>query len=105
MPPGQPGEIDIDLRALNFHPEGVDFAVRELGEPVTEAQLVEQPQRAGVDGVAAKVAKEVGVLLHHRHIHAGAGEQQTEHHSGRAAAGDDAAGSLRLAGHPPIFAP
>ena len=43
---------------------------------VAEPQLVQQAQRAGVHGVAAEVAQEVGVLLHHRDVHPGAGEQQ-----------------------------
>ncbi len=50
-----------------------------------------------MDRVAAEVAQEVGVLLEHDHASAGAGEQQAEHHAGRAAA-DDAAIGLDVAG-------
>ena len=35
-----------------------------------------------MDGVAAEVAQEVGVLLQHDHIDAGTGEQEAEHHPG-----------------------
>jgi hypothetical protein len=45
-------------------------------------------------GVAAEVAKEVGVLLHHRDVDAAACKQQSEHDSGGAAAGDHARGLL-----------
>ena len=55
-------------------------------------------------GVAAEVAQEVGVLLHHGDVDAGAGEQQAQHDSRGTAAGDDAGGVLRLGRHPVIFA-
>ena len=44
-----------------------------------------------MDRVAAKIAEEVGVLFKHDRVDAGASEQKTEHHPGRAAARDDAA--------------
>jgi hypothetical protein len=44
-----------------------------------------------MDRVAAEVAEEVGVLLQHHDIDAGASEQKPEHHPGRPAAGDGAA--------------
>jgi len=40
---------------------------------------------------AAKIAQEVGMLLQDDDIHAGAREQEAEHHSGGPAAGDAAA--------------
>ena len=86
---------------------GVDLAVRHPGEIAGQAQFVEQPQRAGVHGVAAEVAQEVGVLLHHRDVDAAAGEQQAQHDSRGTAAGDDAGGLLRvvrLGRHSVIFA-
>ena len=46
-----------------------------------------------MDRVAAEVAQEVGVLLQHDDVDAGAREQEAEHHAGRPAAGDAA---LRL---------
>jgi len=36
--------------------------------------------------IASKVAQEIGVLLQHHHINAGAGEQKTAHHARWAAA-------------------
>ncbi len=47
-------------------------------------------------GVAAKVAKEVGVLLKDGNADAGSRQQITQHNAGGAAAGDDALGGLRL---------
>jgi hypothetical protein len=49
--------------------------VRHAGEIVGHAEFVEQPQGAGMHGVAAKVAQKVGVLLHHGDVHTAAGEQ------------------------------
>ena len=40
--------------------------------------------------VAAEIAEEVGVLLQHDHVDAGAREQKSQHHPGGAAAGDAA---------------
>jgi len=42
-----------------------------------------------VNGVAAKIAEEVGMLLENAYATAGAGEKQPGHHSGGAAADDD----------------
>ena len=41
-----------------------------------------------MDSIAAKVAKEIGVLLEHDHIDAGPREQKREHHTGWATPGD-----------------
>src|SRR5262244_4645861 len=43
-----------------------------------------------MDGVAAEVAQEVGVLLEHHDRDAGARQQETEHHAGGSTAGDAA---------------
>ena len=40
--------------------------------------------------VAAEVAKEIGVLLQHHNMNAGARQQESEHHPGGAAARDAA---------------
>ena len=39
-----------------------------------------------------KSRREIGVLLQHHDIDAGAGQQEAQHHAGRAAAGDGALG-------------
>ena len=45
-----------------------------------------------MDGVAAEVAQEVAVLFQHHHLHAGARQQETQHHARRPAAHDAALG-------------
>ena len=45
-----------------------------------------------MDGVAAKVAQEVGVLLEHDDVDAGARQQEAEHKPARPAADDTATG-------------
>ena len=54
---------------------------------------MEELEGGGVDGVAAEVAEEVGVLFEDGDVDAGAGEEEAEHDAGGAAA-DDAAGGL-----------
>src|SRR5215831_2144408 len=68
------------------------FLVRQLEERVQQAELVDHLERGRVDGVAAEVAQEVGVLLEHHDRDAGARQQETEHHAGGSAAGDAAGG-------------
>jgi hypothetical protein len=101
---GDSTQVDPYLAALHGHRQGLDVAMRHLGELRPESEFVEQPQCAGVHGVAAEVTQKVGVLLHHRHVDACPREQQPQHDSGRATAGDDAGGVLRLARHAVIFA-
>jgi hypothetical protein len=48
-----------------------------------------------MDGIAAKVAQEIRVLLEHDDIDAGTREQEAEHHPGRPAAGNAASGADR----------
>ena len=72
--------------------------MRQFQKTVDQPEFVHHLQRRGMHGIAAKIAEEVGVLFQHHDIDAGASEQVTEHHAGRAAA-DDAA--TRLHGSPP----
>ena len=72
----QPAEIaDLDGAAVALQGGAVEAALGERGEARSEAELVEQGQGGGVDGVAAEVAQEVGVLLQDGDRDAGAGEQ------------------------------
>ena len=72
-PPGQPSHL----------------VVRALQELVEQPEFAKQLQRRGVNRVAAEIAEEVGVLLEHLHLAAGAREQQAGHHPGWSAADDD----------------
>lgn len=44
-----------------------------------------------MNGVAPKIAQEIGMFFQHEDRHASARQKKAEHHSSRAAAGDDAA--------------
>ena len=68
----------------------VQFLVRQLQEFLEQAELVHQLERGRMNRVAAEIAVEIGVLLQHRHFHAGTRQQITGHHSRRAASDDDA---------------
>jgi len=100
----QPAKVGDDHAAVHVDREGdlVQPALRQLGEPLTEAQLVKQLQGRRMHGVAAEVPQEVAVLLQHAHLDARPSQQQPEHHSGRSAP-DDHTG--RALGHPyrPLF--
>jgi hypothetical protein len=71
------------------------FLVREREQPVEQPELLDDLERGRVDGVAAEIAKEVGVLLEHRDGYARAREEEAEHHAGGSAAGNDALDSSR----------
>ena len=73
--------------------------MRQPEEFIEEAEFVHQLQGRRVDRVAAEVAEEVGVLLQDDDPHAGAGEQEPEHHPRRPAADDAALGPERLRRH------
>jgi hypothetical protein len=49
--------------------------VRERVELLEQAELVEQPQRRGMHGVAAEVSEEVRVLFQHCDVHPAARQQ------------------------------
>jgi hypothetical protein len=67
--------------------------MRQFEELVEKPQFLHHVERRGMDRVAAKIAQEVGVLLEHRHVDAGARQQIAQHHAGGAAAHDAASGS------------
>jgi hypothetical protein len=41
-----------------------------------------------MDGIAAEITEKVGVLLQHHNIHAGPGQEKTQHHASRTTADD-----------------
>ncbi len=74
-----------DLRRQRF-----DFLMRQLQELIDQAQFEHQLERRRMNRVAAEIAEEIGVLLQHHDLNAGARQQKSEHHAGGAAAGDAA---------------
>src|SRR5437773_2319184 len=93
--PWQPEPQHVHGRAERLHAEPgrrADRGVAAVGaDDEVGADLVHDLEGGGMDRVAAEVAQEVGVLLQHDHVDAGARQEQAEHHPGRAAAGDAAA--------------
>src|SRR5271169_5625084 len=69
--------------------------MRKLQEPVDQAQFVHDLQRRGMHGITTKITEEVGVLFQNHRLDAGAAEQVAQHHAGRTAADDAAAGFYR----------
>jgi hypothetical protein len=86
---------ELDVRLAEPAADPVEPLVRPLQEGVEQAELVHDPQRRRVDGVATEIAQEVAVLLEHLRANAGAREQVAEHHPGRSPA-DDAAGGVGI---------
>ena len=70
--------------------ELAQLLMRPFEELIEQAELVHDLERRGMDRVAAEVAQEIGVLLEHHHLHAGAGEQIAQHHAGGPSSGDAA---------------
>jgi hypothetical protein len=63
--------------------------VGPLPELVQQAEFTEQLKRRWMDGIAAEIAEEIGVLLQHLHLAPCPGEQEAGHHSSGTATGDD----------------
>src|SRR6266481_2249172 len=74
------------------------FLMRLLQEFIKQAEFVHQLERGRMNGVAAEVAVEIGVLLKHCHLHAGPREQIARHHPRRSAT-DNHATSLQFFTH------
>jgi hypothetical protein len=68
---------------------------QELFQP---AELGDEFEGRGVDGVAAEVPQEVRMLLQHYNVLPLPGKEQPQHHPGRATTGDAAPGLIRRHG-------
>ena len=65
-----------DALVADLSGELAHFLMRALEEIVENAELVHELERRGMDGVAAEIAQEIGVLLQHHDIDAGARQQK-----------------------------
>ncbi len=75
---GRCGEIGKDdALVADLSGDLAHLLVRTLEEVIEDAELVHHLERRGMDGVAAEVAQEIGVLFQHHDIDAGAGEQKS----------------------------
>ena len=79
--------------------ELADFLMRAREKGLEQAELMHDLLGRGVDRIAAEVAQKIAVLFQHAHRNPGARQQKTQHHSGRAAAGDAAGDAMRLVCH------
>src|ERR1700682_3423409 len=74
---GQGAELRHGEReSAEFCLERAGFLVRECQELGQQAELMDELERRGVDGVAAEIAQEIGVLLQHGDIDAGPRQQE-----------------------------
>ena len=73
--------------------------VRQLQEVVEQAELAHDVEGRGMDGVAAKVAQEVSMLLEHDNVDAGAREQEAEHEPAGSAADNTTTGGKSFGCH------
>ena len=89
----------LQARVADLHGEPRDRRMRQFQEFVEQAEFGYHFQRRGMDRVAAEIAKKILMLFQHRHVDAGAGQQEAEHHSGRAPADDTALLFERRIGH------
>jgi len=97
---GQMRQVDhAHPLVTNLDGQPIELLVRQHEKLVEQTKLVHQFQRRRMDGIAAEVAKEIGVLLQHHDIDAGAREKKAKHHPGRPAAGDAALGRNRRIRH------
>ncbi len=68
--------------------QALDLLVRELQQAIGKTEFVHHFQSRRVNGVAAKVTEEVGMLFEHDDACAGSCQKVSEHQPGRTPAGD-----------------
>src|SRR5690606_6150483 len=74
------GEVDgVDAVAAEHDIQPLQFVVRQREKRLGQTQLTQQVDGGRVDGVTAKVAQEVVVLLEYDHLDACARQQQPGH--------------------------
>ena len=83
---------DRHLLVTDLNANGLHLLMRQLEKFVEQPKLVDQLKRGRMDGVAAEIAQKILVLFQHDHIDPGASQKETEHHAGRAAAGNATGG-------------
>jgi len=87
---GQPVQAHDDGAGIELHRDVVDQPARQPRELGPEPELIEERERRGMNGVAAEVPQEVGVLLENRHPDPASRQKQPEHHACRATSDDHA---------------
>ena len=90
---GQHGGFGADLAGEFAH-----FLVGTLQKFVQNPQLVHDFEGGGMNGVAAEVAEEIGVLLEHHDVNRHPRKKKAQHHA-RWSASDDAAARSQYLRH------
>src|SRR5438874_11511440 len=87
----QPAEIRKGVFAIpEERADGGCPLMRQLKKPIEQPKLADELERRWMDGVAAEVAQEVGMLLQHHEVDAGTREQKAEHEPARPSANNAA---------------
>jgi hypothetical protein len=68
------------------------FLMRPGEKLIVQSKLVHDLQRRRVDGVSAEITQKIGMLLENQNLDTLPGEKISQHHTGRAAPDDAAAG-------------
>src|SRR3546814_4887923 len=77
----EPGEIaEWITAAIDLHAQLALAMLRQCLEARHQAEIIENPQRRRMHGIATKIAQEVAVLFEHQGLDAGACEQQAQNH-------------------------
>src|SRR5580693_1686139 len=97
---GKMSEIpDGDGFVPNLSCQMTHFLMRAFEKVVQQTQFIHDFKSRRMDGVAAEVAKKVGVLFEHHRVHTHPGEEKAQHHASGTAP-DDAATRLQGFAHP-----
>ncbi len=85
----QRGKIgDGEILALDAGADALDLVEGHLQELLQQAELGHELDGGGMNGIAAEIAQEILVLLEHRDLNPGTGEEKAEHHARRPATDD-----------------
>src|SRR3974377_1487306 len=84
-----PEVADRDPRFADLPAQSLHARMRQLEEGIEQPELMHQFEGRRVDGVAAEIAQEIGMLLEHGDANAGTREQKAEHHAARSPPGDE----------------
>src|SRR5580658_5097374 len=84
---------DGDLFSANNRAQLTHFLMRQFQELTQQSEFVHELHGGRMNGIAAKVAEEIGPSFDDDHVDTGAGEQESKHHSRGSASGNTAASS------------
>jgi hypothetical protein len=83
---------DCHSGIVDYAGDGGELLVWAAQKIVEDSKFVHQFKRGGVNGIASKIAQEIGVFFEDLNVDTGTGEQKAQYRAGRAAAGYAARG-------------